>query len=288
MALFGKLFSKEACGVCGTEAGTLKRKKIADGYICKECAGRCSAWFDDFKETPLASIQEQIAYREGPNQQLLDAFNTTQAFGEYGMVFIDEPAGLFTAVPSTARPGLLSKDKTVPETAQDVRDQNPDVFKLSDIRDVDLNISQTYNEDKRTVDGEQVSYDPRRWIYMCDFSLQILVDHPYVKRISVPLNSAPVRIVNEGERERSSINERIAKWTVDTVLGGPGVALKEDRIRYADESLLAQLMRSDYEIPSRAYGFKVDPVSNWKDIKRYRHFLAMAYDARNALLAGRG
>ena len=37
MGLFG---SKEACTICGGQNGV---KQIADGYVCKDCIGKCGA-----------------------------------------------------------------------------------------------------------------------------------------------------------------------------------------------------------------------------------------------------
>ena len=36
MGLFGSLFGEKSCGVCGKELGLLGKRKLEDGYICKD------------------------------------------------------------------------------------------------------------------------------------------------------------------------------------------------------------------------------------------------------------
>ena len=38
MGLFGKLFEKKECSVCGGEIGLLGNRKLEDGNLCKNCA----------------------------------------------------------------------------------------------------------------------------------------------------------------------------------------------------------------------------------------------------------
>lgn len=46
MGLFGKLFSKQACGICGSEVGALSRTKLIDGaYLCSVCRKNTSGFF---------------------------------------------------------------------------------------------------------------------------------------------------------------------------------------------------------------------------------------------------
>ena len=45
MALFGKLFEKKVCSICGGEIGLLGNRKLADGNCCKKCAAKLSSKF---------------------------------------------------------------------------------------------------------------------------------------------------------------------------------------------------------------------------------------------------
>ena len=47
MGLFGKLFEKKECSVCGGEIGLLGNRKLEDGNLCKDCAAKLSPWFSD-------------------------------------------------------------------------------------------------------------------------------------------------------------------------------------------------------------------------------------------------
>ena len=40
MGLFGKLFEKKECSVCGGEIGLLGNRKLEDGNLCKNCAAK--------------------------------------------------------------------------------------------------------------------------------------------------------------------------------------------------------------------------------------------------------
>ncbi len=45
MGLFGNLFKKQECRLCGKECGTLGRTKLRDDeYVCKDCIRSCSRY----------------------------------------------------------------------------------------------------------------------------------------------------------------------------------------------------------------------------------------------------
>ena len=94
MGLFGKLFDKKECSVCGGGIGLLGNRKLEDGNLCKECAAKLSPWFSDRRQSTVAEIQEQLAYREA-NQARVSSFRTTRTLGERTKVLLDEDAGLF-------------------------------------------------------------------------------------------------------------------------------------------------------------------------------------------------
>ena len=57
MGLFGKLFDKKTCDICGGEIGLLGNKKLEDGNCCKECAGKLSPWFNERRHSTVADIK---------------------------------------------------------------------------------------------------------------------------------------------------------------------------------------------------------------------------------------
>ena len=64
MALFGKLFEKKVCAICGGEIGLFGNRKLEDGNMCKKCAEQLSPWFSERRSSTVAEIEEQLAYRE--------------------------------------------------------------------------------------------------------------------------------------------------------------------------------------------------------------------------------
>ena len=81
MGLFGKLFEKKECAICGGEIGLLGNRKLEDGNMCKACAAKLSPWFDERRHSTVAQIEEQLEYRES-NKENVAAFRTTLSLGE--------------------------------------------------------------------------------------------------------------------------------------------------------------------------------------------------------------
>ena len=94
MALFGKLFEKKECAICGGEIGLLGNRKLEDGNCCKNCAAKLSPWFSDRRQSTVEEIKEQLAYREA-NQEKVAAFRVTRTLGEGMKVLLDEDDGRF-------------------------------------------------------------------------------------------------------------------------------------------------------------------------------------------------
>ena len=63
MGLFGKLFEKKECSICGGEIGLLGNRKLEDGNCCKNCAKKLSPWFEERRHSSVVQIREQLAYR---------------------------------------------------------------------------------------------------------------------------------------------------------------------------------------------------------------------------------
>ena len=99
MGLFGKLFEKKECSVCGGEIGLLGNRKLEDGNLCKNCAAKLSPWFSDRRQSTVAEIQEQLAYREA-NQEKVSAFHPTRILGERTkMLMTRTPVYLWSHLP---------------------------------------------------------------------------------------------------------------------------------------------------------------------------------------------
>ena len=146
MGLFGNLFEKKICSVCGGEIGLLGNRKLEDGNLCKNCAKKLSPWFSDRRHSTVDEIKEQLAYREA-NLEQVKAFHTTHTLGADTKILLDEDAEKFTVT-----------------SARNLVEANPDVLNFSDVTGCRTEIDESRSEIKRTdSEGNEVSYNPPRY-----------------------------------------------------------------------------------------------------------------------------
>ena len=181
MGLFGKLFEKKTCDICGGEIGLLGNRKLEDGNCCKECAGKLSPWFSGRKHSTVAEIKEQLAYRE-KNQEAVDSFQVTRTFGEDMKVLVDEKAYKFMVT-----------------RARNLHEANPDVLDFSQVTACEIDIRESKDEVFREVkDAEgnkkEESYSPRRYKFSYDFMMIIRVNHPYFDDMEFSLSDGSVDV----------------------------------------------------------------------------------------------
>lgn len=175
MGLFGKLFDKKECSICGGEIGLLGNRKLEDGNMCKSCAARLSPWFSDRRQSTVDEIKAQLDYREA-NQEKVASFRITRTLGERTKVLLDEDAGLFMVT-----------------AAKNLEEVNPDVLSFSDVTGCKLDIDESRTEiEYEDKDGERKSFNPRRYAYSYDFYIVINVNNPYFNEIRFKLNSESV------------------------------------------------------------------------------------------------
>ena len=175
MGLFGKLFDKKECSVCGGEIGLLGNRKLEDGNLCKNCAAKLSPWFSGRRRSTVEEIKQQLAYREA-NQEKVAAFRATRTLGGRIKVLMDEDAELFMVT-----------------AAKNLEDANPDVLAFSDVTGCQLDIDERKTEiEYRDAEGERQSFNPKRYAYAYDFYIVIHVNHPYFNEIRFQLNSEAV------------------------------------------------------------------------------------------------
>lgn len=60
MGLFGNLFEKKICSVCGGEIGLLGNRKLEDGNLCKNCAKKLSPWFSDRRHSTVMKSKSSL------------------------------------------------------------------------------------------------------------------------------------------------------------------------------------------------------------------------------------
>ena len=58
------LFDKKNCDICGDKIGLLGNRKLDNGNLCKNCAGKLSPWFEERRHSTVEDIKRQLAYRE--------------------------------------------------------------------------------------------------------------------------------------------------------------------------------------------------------------------------------
>lgn len=66
------LFDKKYCDICGEKIGFLGNRKLEDGNLCKECAGKLSPFFSDRRRSTVEDIKRQLAYRAENEKKLTD------------------------------------------------------------------------------------------------------------------------------------------------------------------------------------------------------------------------
>lgn len=217
MALFGKLFEKKNCSICGDDIGLLGNRKLADGNCCKKCAGKLSPWFEDRKESTVEQIKAQLAYR-ARNAEALRSFEVAKVIGEYGKMYIEEENGVPTRFFVTYE--------------SDYMDENPDIISFKDVMsctvDVDMDEEELMREDK---DGELVSYNPPRFQNHYNFYIDMVIRNvPWFDGIRFNVNDDDV--------------------TLEVVKGNAGIPVKnaaiirEEKRYQAYEQMCEQICRA--------------------------------------------
>ena len=178
------LFEKKFCDICGEKISLLGNRKLEDGNMCKDCARKISPFMTDRRRTTIADMKEHLAYRE-ENKAKLRAFRPTQTLGDNKKVYVDQTAGTF--VVSSRSPGNWA-------------DENPDVIPLSQVTQCTLDIDEDRDEIfMKDAQGNNVSYNPKRYTYSYDFDIRIAVNNRWFDEIKFRLNSHDVEGMGSAE-----------------------------------------------------------------------------------------
>ena len=171
----------------------------------------------------------------------------------------------------------MFKSQKVINGIEDVKDRNPDIIDFKDIEDVEIKIIQTSREEKQTVNGEQVSYNPKHYTYMIGFDVIIKVNHPYIKTIRISLKNGTVQIYNEGLRKQ---DDYIAGFVKEKL----GLQRVENKAVHYDNLTIHNLVEKAMQImPDYSYGFKCS-LKNFDSIKEYAYYLALCDEIKTTLL----
>ncbi len=268
------LFKKEKCCLCGGKTGMLD-KKCLSGKVCKDCVKKMSPWFSDYKNSLAGALDAQRMGRE-IDAGLVKIYNFSKIFGEFGVILIDEKEKKFVAFPDTSN-GLFGNQRKV-SSIDDVIDLGPDIIRFEQVEDFEIDITETSREEKQTVNGQQVSYNPPHILYMETFTLRMKINHPYVKSVYIQLNDGAVQIHNLGRRLWTDPGRKLAAHLLDL----PGLVKENNEAVYDNNSLLDIFLRNKYEMPDYSYGFKCT-AENWNEIRKYHYYLAMAREIQSII-----
>lgn len=198
MGLFNR--GKKTCDICGKELGLLGKRKLEDGYLCKDCAGELSPFFNDRKKSTVDEIRDQLDWREANKQRVAD-FNVTRTLGLETKVLVDEDAQRFLVTSAGAR----------------WRDKNPDVLDFSQVTGCDTDIRESRSELHWTdEEGNEREYNPPRYDIDYDVYLTIHVNVPYFDEIAFRINDYKIEERNsvefrEAQRQANEIREALCE-----------------------------------------------------------------------------
>lgn len=197
------LFDRKFCDICGQKIGLLGNRKLEDGNLCKDCANKLSPFFDERRHSTVAQIQQQLAYRE-QNKFAVAQFNPTRSYGNGKKVYVD-----------------MNANKFIVTRASNWRNDNPDVIDISQVISVDTDIKEhkkeIYYKDEQ---GQQQSYNPRRYEYTYEFKVRINVNSPWFDDINLELSE----FKRPDSKHSPKYNEFMMQMNeLKTVLMGQGV-----------------------------------------------------------------
>lgn len=178
------LFDKKCCDICGEKIGLLGNRRLSDGNLCRDCAAGLSPWFTERKQSTVEEIREQLRLRE-ENRRNLAGFRPTRTIGVDTRVYVDEPGKRFIVT-----------------DAQDIMKANPDLIRMDQVADCQMDIRHTRTELKyENEQGETVSYHPPQYEYDYTFWMEItIIGHPYISSIRFRLNDRDITIRSEARR----------------------------------------------------------------------------------------
>ena len=168
------LFEKKFCDICGQKIGLFSNNDLSDGHMCDDCADQLSPWCTEYEELSIQDIKDQLEYRE-ENKKAVADFAKSREIGEMMKVILDEDAGTFMV--------------TEAEDEDELAEESPDVISFDDVTECNLYV----DDEKEEIfwiddEGNDVSYDPKRYDYSFEFRMEILLDHPFIDAIEFQLN----------------------------------------------------------------------------------------------------
>ncbi len=186
MGILGKLFEKKICSVCGNEIRLLSNRKLEDGNLCKDCAGKLSPRLSDRRSMTVAQINEHLRYRE-ENAVKLAGLHPDRILGGKTKIYLN-----------TVRREFIVTNHT------DWRSSGQDVISLDQVTDCTWDVKEHKKElTRKDEQGKQVSYQPPRYEYSYEFDITMQVDSPWFSQIEFELTT---------ERPESRLKNAYREW----------------------------------------------------------------------------
>ena len=175
------LFDKKTCDICGGKIGMLGNRKLDDGNLCKECAGKLSPWFEERRRSTVEDIKRQLQYRE-QNKSRVQVFQVTRDFAsDKYHVYIDDTKGQFA----------ITKKLSV--------DNNPDILDLTQVVQARMEQERHEEEEKyKDSEGNMKSYMPPRYHYSYDYKMRIAVNSPWFDDMDFQMNTFEIKEEDRG------------------------------------------------------------------------------------------
>ena len=186
MGLFDA-FQRKTCDICGNKVGLLGGTKLADGRLCKECAGKLSPWLSGLRNLTLEDIKRHLAYREA-NAEVVKNFNITHIVGK-------GKTKLYLNLPER---------KFIVTGNENWRNYNPDVLSFDQIVDADFNIDERKTELKtKDENGKQISYNPPRYEYSYNFETTLKVNSEWFNALEFKMNGSSIDEIDSEDYDKA-------------------------------------------------------------------------------------
>ena len=217
------LFDKKYCDVCGEKIGLLGNRKLEDGNLCKDCARKLSPFFDERRHSTVEQIKQQLAYRE-QNKTAVAQFRPTKSYGTGMKVHVD-----------------MSQNKFIATRMTNWREENPDVIDISQVTNVTTDIKEHKTEQYyRDNDGQQKSYNPRRYEFSYEFKVVINVNSPWFDDISFELSEFSRRPKSQYDPMYNELMMQLNE--LSSVLMGRGMPQGMGQPMYGQQPMMNQGM----------------------------------------------
>lgn len=213
MGVFGNIFERKLCDICGKECNIFGGTKLKDGRLCKECVNKLSPRLENLKHLTVDDIRDHLAYRE-ENEEKVKNFNVTHVIGGKGAkLYLD-----------------MEKKELIISSDTNWRNLNPDILNFSQIVGNDVDIKENRTELKtKDENGKEVSFDPKQYKYSYNFYIYLDVNTPWFNSIPIKVNGYTVEGFDSFDYDTCYLQTQEMCEILDL--------LKDDQLDVVDEAI---------------------------------------------------